>query len=120
MAVWAGLLTGVCAAVALVEAVSPHPKLILISMDGFKHDYLELPGLQAENISHFQHFMRHGVRADQLINVFPTVTYPNHYTLITGLYPESHGIVHNKFYDPSPEVKDHYWFDNRRDNFDPV
>lgn len=96
------------------------PKLLLISMDGFKHDYLELPGLEEDKVNNFRYMISNGVRADQVINVFPTVTYPNHYTLITGLYPESHGIVHNRFYDPDPTVKDHFWYDNRRDNFDPV
>lgn len=103
-----------------ITGQTPLPKLLLVSMDGFKHDYLELPGLKPEDISNFKYVITNGVRASQIVNVFPTVTYPNHYTLITGLYPESHGIVHNRFYDPSPEVMSYFWFDNRRDNFDPV
>lgn len=92
------------------------PKLILISMDGFRYDYLDM--LPANEIENFQYFIKNGVKAESVRNVFPTVTYPNHYTLITGLYPESHGIVHNRFYDP--EWKEYFLYDNRRDNFDPI
>ena len=108
------------AACIIPTACGNPPKLLLISMDGFKHDYLSLPALKPEHINNFQYFIDNGVKADQVINVFPTVTYPNHFSLITGLYPESHGVVHNRFYDPDPRVKDTFWYDNRRDNFDPV
>lgn len=83
-------------------------------MDGFRYDYLDLiPTNETEN---FQFLIRNGVKAKSLMNVFPTVTYPNHYSLITGLFPESHGIVHNRFYDK-------YWnefflYSNKRDNVD--
>ena len=92
------------------------PKLILISMDGFRYDYLDR--FMANQTSNFQFFIQNGVKAKYITNVFPTVTYPNHYTLITGLYPESHGIVHNRFYDPT--IHEHFWFDNRMANFDPM
>jgi len=42
----------------------------------------------------------HGVSAEYMISQFPTETFPNHYSIITGLFPESHGIVANVFYDP--------------------
>lgn len=92
------------------------PKLILISMDGFRYDYLNR--FMENETSHFNYFIENGVKAKYVRNVFPTVTFPNHYTLITGLYPESHGLVHNRFYDP--DLQDHFWFNNRRDNFDPL
>ena len=92
------------------------PKLILISMDGFRYDYLDR--FMANQTSNFQFFIQNGVKAKYIRNVFPTVTYPNHYTLITGLYPESHGIVHNRFYDP--HLLEHFWYDSRMANFDPL
>lgn len=72
----------------------PHT-LILISIDGFRQDYLDLhdaPNLEA--------LAKSGVRSEGLIPVFPTLTFPNHYTIVTGLYPPQHGIVSNRFYDP--------------------
>ena len=41
-----------------------------------------------------------GVRAESLRPVFPAITFPNHYSLVTGLYPGHHGIVENAFFDP--------------------
>ena len=70
------------------------PYLILVSIDGFRWDYTRLfpapaiTGLAAR-----------GIRAEALIPVFPTLTFPNHYTLATGLYPSRHGIVANTFRD---------------------
>ncbi|XP_046845830.1 venom phosphodiesterase 2-like [Xenia sp. Carnegie-2017] len=69
--------------------------VILISADGFRHDYL-MEGL-APNITQFG---KSGVRAKFMLSQFPTKTFPNHYSIVTGLYPESHGIVFNSFYDP--------------------
>ncbi|MBA4056625.1 MAG: alkaline phosphatase family protein, partial [Marivirga sp.] len=58
------------------------PYVILVSFDGFRHDYLtrfELPA--------FRRFASDGVRSEGLIPSFPTKTFPNHYTIVTGLYP---------------------------------
>ncbi|XP_053396059.1 ectonucleotide pyrophosphatase/phosphodiesterase family member 5-like [Mercenaria mercenaria] len=106
-----------CAAVVFVCALSgaSMQKLILISMDGFQFDYLDL--VAPNEAKHFQFMIRNGVKAKSIMNVFPTNTYPNHYTLITGLYPESHGMVDNKFYDAV--WNEYFDFDNRRDNVDP-
>ncbi|KAL5009956.1 hypothetical protein ScPMuIL_012261 [Solemya velum] len=72
------------------------PKLLLISFDGFRWDYLA----KAET-PNFDRFMKNGVHANfGLKNAFLTKTFPNHYTLITGLYEESHGVVGNVMFDP--------------------
>ncbi|XP_053396057.1 ectonucleotide pyrophosphatase/phosphodiesterase family member 5-like [Mercenaria mercenaria] len=97
------------------SSIAPLPKVILISMDGFRYDYLDLiPPNEAE---HFRYMIKNGVKAKSIMNVFPTVTYPNHYTLITGLYPESHGIVHNRFLDTY--WNEYFVYNDRRDNVDP-
>lgn len=70
------------------------PYVILISADGFRYDYAEK--FKAE---HLMAFAEEGVKATSMIPVFPSVTYPNHYALATGLYPAHHGIVQNAFYD---------------------
>jgi predicted AlkP superfamily pyrophosphatase or phosphodiesterase len=69
--------------------------VILISFDGFRWDYAErasTPNLDAIAAS--------GVRAEGLIPVFPSKTFPSHYSIVTGLYPENHGIISNIIYDP--------------------
>jgi predicted AlkP superfamily pyrophosphatase or phosphodiesterase len=70
------------------------PTLILISLDGFRYDYLDKFNPPAMN-----RLAREGVRAKWMIPSFPTKTFPNHYTIATGLYPEHHGIVENNIYD---------------------
>ena len=71
------------------------PYVIMISFDGFRADYLDR--YPAPN---FQRVVRNGVRAQGLIPVFPSKTFPNHYSIVTGQYAESHGIVANRFFDP--------------------
>jgi len=70
------------------------PTVILISLDGFRSDYLNLyrpPNLRT--------LAAGGVRAKWMIPSFPSKTFPNHYTIATGLYPQNHGIVENNMYD---------------------
>jgi predicted AlkP superfamily pyrophosphatase or phosphodiesterase len=71
--------------------------LILISLDGARPEYLTR-GLTPT----LQMLMDTGLHPEgaEMLPAFPTITFPNHYTLVTGLYPESHGIVGNAFYDP--------------------
>jgi alkaline phosphatase D len=72
------------------------PYIILVSMDGFRYDYAQRYG--AKNL---QALATRGASAPQgMIPVYPSVTFPNHYSIVTGLYPENHGIVGNRFYDP--------------------
>jgi predicted AlkP superfamily pyrophosphatase or phosphodiesterase len=72
------------------------PHIVLISLDGFRADYLD-----TRDVPNIRRIMRRGARAKALIPVFPSLTFPNHYSLVTGLYPEHHGIVGNSFYDPA-------------------
>jgi predicted AlkP superfamily pyrophosphatase or phosphodiesterase len=75
------------------EAASRTP-LLLISIDGFRWDYLDRYPAPA-----LRRLAAEGVAARSLIPVFPSKTFPNHYTIVTGLYPESHGIVDNTMAD---------------------
>lgn len=68
--------------------------VVLISLDGFRADYLDRP--VARNLQALGH---DGVRAQWMTPSFPTKTFPNHYTIVTGLYPEHHGIVANNIRD---------------------
>lgn len=83
------------------------PYLILISLDGFKSEYLDrfdLPNLRR--------VAARGARGKAMVPVFPTLTFPNHYSLVTGLHPDRHGIVNNRFYDP--RRKDWYVYTDAR------
>lgn len=68
--------------------------IILISLDGFRYDYLDK--FQPPTLTRLA---RNGVRAKWMTPSFPTKTFPNHYTVATGLYPENHGIIENNIYD---------------------
>ena len=69
------------------------PYLILISLDGFRWDYVE-----KYQPPHLSGFVNGGVKAKSLIPSYPSKTFPNHYTIATGLYPDHHGILGNVFY----------------------
>ncbi len=71
------------------------PYVILISIDGFRHDYAEKYG--AKNLLEMAN---EGVRAEAMIPSYPSLTFPNHYTIATGLYPSHHGLASNYFYSP--------------------
>ena len=71
------------------------PTVILVSLDGFRYDYLNL--FRPSNLNSLA---ASGVRAKWMIPSFPSKTFPNHYTIATGLYPQDHGIVENNIYDP--------------------
>ncbi len=77
------------------------PYVILVSFDGFRWDYP-----QKANMTVLDSIEKHGIKAESLQPAFPTKTFPNHYTIATGLYPDNHGIVNNTFY--SPEMNNIY------------
>jgi predicted AlkP superfamily pyrophosphatase or phosphodiesterase len=80
--------------------------VVLVSIDGFRYDYAKLYGA-----SHLDAIAREGATApDGMLPAYPSVTFPNHYTLVTGLYPEHHGIVAMSFYDP--QRKERYAFND--------
>ena len=75
--------------------------LVLVGIDGFRADYLDrVPAPRLRGLA------ARGVRAERMIPSFPSKTYPNHYTLVTGRYPARHGIVSNEMYDPALDA----WF----------
>jgi predicted AlkP superfamily pyrophosphatase or phosphodiesterase len=69
------------------------PTVILVSIDGFRYDYLEKYSPPTLN-----KLAKDGVRARWMIPSFPTKTFPNHYSIATGLYPEHHGIIENNIW----------------------
>jgi predicted AlkP superfamily pyrophosphatase or phosphodiesterase len=85
----------VCVTACRASADPTDQRVVLVSLDGFRWDYLDRP--EAANL---RAIARLGVRAVRMEPVFPTKTFPNHYTLVTGLYPENHGIISNTMEDP--------------------
>ena len=85
------------------DQAAKQSKVLLISIDGFINDYVhrnETPNLDR--------FINNGVVAEYMIPAFPTKTFPNHWTLVTGLYVDSHGIITNNFYDYKLEARFSY------------
>lgn len=70
------------------------PYVILISADGFRSDFTEL-----YNAEFLKSVSKNGVRAKFMTPSFPSLTFPNHYTLVTGMYPSHHGLVNNTYFD---------------------
>ncbi|CAH1238843.1 ENPP7 [Branchiostoma lanceolatum] len=90
-------------------------RLLLVSFDGFRWDFdqdVDTPNLDM--------FTQEGTSAPYVTPAYPTLTGPDHITIATGLYPESHGVVHNKYFDKetgvtfSAQETEHMreWYDN--------
>ncbi|PVY42501.1 alkaline phosphatase family protein [Pontibacter virosus] len=82
------------------------PYVILISADGFRYDYADKYDAQFLKSKRAQ-----GIEAESMLPAFPSKTFPNHYSIVTGLYPASHGLINNYFYDP--QRKEHYTMRDR-------
>ena len=85
------LLSFVSAQIRAIKDLKP--TVILISLDGFRYDYLDKfkPRVLSE-------LAKTGVRAKWMTPSFPSKTFPNHYTIATGLYPEHNGIIENNIF----------------------
>lgn len=76
--------------------VNQHPKLLVVSYDAFRYDYFK------RNLTPFMHELKgNGTSAEYMMNIFVTKTFPNHHTMVTGLYAETHGVVDNEYYEPA-------------------
>jgi len=82
-----------------------------VSFDGVRHDHLDRTVTPA-----FDRLAAEGVRAAALVPVFPSLTFPTHYSIATGQYPSRHGIVGNRFY--APDRDDEFNYRDRRDSQD--
>jgi predicted AlkP superfamily pyrophosphatase or phosphodiesterase len=83
------------------EAAQKAHYVVLVSLDGFRWDYAT-----REKATHLLALGKQGVWApDGMMPSFPSLTFPNHYTIVTGLYPEHHGLVANGFYDPAKNAR---------------
>ncbi len=90
--------------VSIASCQPTEPYVLLVSFDGFRHDYAE-----KHDLKNFKKLAREGVAAESLIPSFPSKTFPNHYTIVTGLYPGNHGLIDNGFYDREMDA----WYSTR-------
>lgn len=99
-----------------IEKASRRTPTLLVSLDGFQATKLD--EFLSENPDSYlnRFFVTRGVKALHLKPSFTTLTFPNHYTLITGLYQESHGLVDNQFYDPDLDKRINFLGDPESDN----
>ncbi|NBC25328.1 MAG: alkaline phosphatase family protein [Bacteroidetes bacterium] len=94
LTLFVSLLVGSCGTDSDTEKQTQ--KVLLVSFDGFMNQYLD-----RNPTPNFDRFIESGTRAEYLVPVFPTKTFPNHYSLATGLLVENHGIISNSFPDDS-------------------
>ncbi len=78
----------------VLVAQAPQASVVLVSFDGFRHDYID-----RHDLRNFKALRAGGSSAKSLVPCFPSLTYPNHYAIVTGMRPASNGLVDNTFYD---------------------
>jgi hypothetical protein len=85
--------------------------VLMISIDGLRPDYVTHADEHQLKIPTLRRFLTQGTYADGVVGVFPTVTYPSHTTLVTGVWPAEHGIVNNGIFDPEHKFGGAwYWY----------
>jgi predicted AlkP superfamily pyrophosphatase or phosphodiesterase len=77
-----------------------HQPVLMISVDGMRPDYVTQADEHHLRIPTLRHMLLEGTHAEGVQGVFPTVTYPSHTTLVTGVWPAQHGILNNTRFDP--------------------
>ncbi|HOW39483.1 MAG TPA: ectonucleotide pyrophosphatase/phosphodiesterase [Bacteroidales bacterium] len=85
----------------------PKNYVLLVSFDAFRYDYPVIYNTPNMNI-----LAKDGIKADRMISSFPTNTFPNHYSIATGLYPDHHGLINNSF--PAPDLGMFYRMGDRQ------
>lgn len=87
------------------------PLLLMISIDGLRPDYVTAADAHGAKIPNLRRFLTDGAFAQGVVGVIPTVTYPSHTTLITGVSPATHGIFGNTVFDPLGQNQSGwYWY----------
>lgn len=95
-----GLLAGIALLCSAVPAVAAAAPVLLISIDGLRPADVTEAEQRGLSVPNLRRFVREGTYATGVVGVLPTLTYPSHSTLITGVAPARHGIVGNNTFDP--------------------
>uniref|UniRef100_A0A8V0XX18 glycerophosphocholine cholinephosphodiesterase n=1 Tax=Gallus gallus TaxID=9031 RepID=A0A8V0XX18_CHICK len=86
----------------LLSFASAHRKLLLFLLDGFRFDYID--DAELESLPGFRDIIGMGVKVDYMTPDFPSLSYPNYYTLMTGRHCEVHQMIGNYMWDPKTNV----------------
>lgn len=87
------------------------PLLVIISIDGLRPDYVTAAEAHGTKVPNLRRFLNEGAFAEGVVGVIPTVTYPSHTTLMTGVWPAKHGIFANTTFDPlQKNYQGWYWY----------
>src|SRR5580692_11024360 len=85
--------------------------LVMISVDGMRPDYITEADVHGAKVPNLRRFLKEGTYAEGVVGVVPTVTYPSHTTLVTGVWPARHGILANTTFDPLQQNQGGwYWY----------
>jgi predicted AlkP superfamily pyrophosphatase or phosphodiesterase len=106
-------LAAVLSAVPTLPSVAQNhaPLLVVISVDGMKPEYVTKAAQHGLKVPVLGGFLTHGTYAEGVIGVLPTVTYPSHTTIMTGVWPAEHGVVDNTLFDPLREHPEQWYWD---------
>jgi hypothetical protein len=111
LARWALLVVALLAGAASAQQPVQRPLLLLISIDGLRPDYVTAADAHGAKVPNLRRFLTEGAFAQGVVGVIPTVTYPSHTTLISGVAPATHGIFANTTFDPLRENHGGwYWY----------
>jgi predicted AlkP superfamily pyrophosphatase or phosphodiesterase len=87
------------------------PLLVMISVDGMRPDYVTEADTHGAKVPNLRRFLKEGTYAEGVTGIVPTVTYPSHTTLVTGVWPAKHGIFANTTFDPLQQNNQGwYWY----------
>ncbi len=99
------------AAAATAQDSAGPPLLVVISIDGLRPDYITAADAHGAKVPNLRRFLKEGTYAEGVEGVVPTVTYPSHTTLVTGVWPAKHGIFANTTFDPlQRNYQGWYWY----------
>ncbi|MBI3795584.1 MAG: alkaline phosphatase family protein [Deltaproteobacteria bacterium] len=102
------VLLGILVPRDLLSAETTQPHVLLLSIDGLRPDYYLHPDTYHLKIPHLRALMQHGSYAQRMLGVYPTLTYPSHTTIVTGVRPARHGIVSNFILAPTQGLLNWY------------
>ncbi|MCF7825741.1 MAG: ectonucleotide pyrophosphatase/phosphodiesterase [Candidatus Marinimicrobia bacterium] len=100
------LIISACTSNPYVSKIPKEQYVVMLSLDGCRWDYPQMA-----DMPNLESIARDGVKLESLQPCFPSKTFPNHYSMATGLYPDQHGIVQNTFYDSTMDA--HYKISDR-------